>query len=113
MSIKNGKLLYCHGVSEVNVDKRISTLEYKNRTIYDWLNDTFTNEFGSPSLHIPPITIDGRYWLHKIAQYTPDLLASDIYVASENSVSNVTTSYDSPDILPYDDNDPLHVLNKD
>ena len=29
------KLLYCHGVAEVNVDRKISKLEYKNRTVYD------------------------------------------------------------------------------
>ena len=27
MGITNGKLLYCHGVSEVNVDREISTLD--------------------------------------------------------------------------------------
>ena len=33
--ITYGKLLYCHGVSEGNVDKRISRLEYNNRTVYE------------------------------------------------------------------------------
>ena len=35
MGITDGKLLYCHGVSEGNVDREISTLEYNNRTLYD------------------------------------------------------------------------------
>ena len=35
MGIKDGKLLYCHGVAEGNVDKKISALEYNNRTVYD------------------------------------------------------------------------------
>ena len=35
MGITYGKLLYCHGVSEGNVDRKISTLEYNNRTLYD------------------------------------------------------------------------------
>ena len=35
MGITDGKLLYCHGVAEGNEDKKISTLEYKNRTVYD------------------------------------------------------------------------------
>ena len=35
MGIIYGKLLYCHGVAEKNVDKKISTLEYNNRTVYD------------------------------------------------------------------------------
>ena len=37
MGITDGKLLYCHGVAEGNMDKKISTLEYKNRTFYDCL----------------------------------------------------------------------------
>ena len=35
VGITYGELLYCHGVSEGNMDKKISTLEYKNRTVYD------------------------------------------------------------------------------
>ena len=35
MGITDGKLLYCHGVAEGNEDKKISTLEYNNRTVYD------------------------------------------------------------------------------
>ena len=29
------KILYCHGVAEGNKDKKISTLEYNNRKVYD------------------------------------------------------------------------------
>ena len=35
MGITDGKLLYCHDVADENVDKKISTLEYNNRTVYD------------------------------------------------------------------------------
>ena len=35
VGITDGKLLYCHGVSEGNEDKKMSTLEYNNRTVYD------------------------------------------------------------------------------
>ena len=35
MGITDRKLLYCHGLSEVNMDRKISTLEYNNRTVYD------------------------------------------------------------------------------
>ena len=35
MDITDGKLLYCHGVSEGEVDIKISTLEYNNRTVYE------------------------------------------------------------------------------
>ena len=33
MGIAYGKLLYCQGVAEGNVDKKISRLEYNNRTL--------------------------------------------------------------------------------
>ena len=34
MGITDGKLPYCHGVAERNMDKTSSTLEYNNRTVY-------------------------------------------------------------------------------
>ena len=60
MVITDGKLLYCHGVAEGNVDRKISALEYNNRTVYDCFNYPFTADFGSPAMHLPPITIDDR-----------------------------------------------------
>ena len=35
VGVTYGKLLYCHGVSEGDVDIKISTLEYNNRTVYE------------------------------------------------------------------------------
>ena len=58
MGITDGKLLYCHGVAEGNKEKKISTLEYNNRTVYNCFNNPFTADFGSPAMHPPPITID-------------------------------------------------------
>ena len=58
MGNTDGKLLYCHGVAEGNKDKKISTLEYNNRTVYDCFNNPFTADCASPAMHIPPITID-------------------------------------------------------
>ena len=60
MGITDGKLLYCHSVAEVNVDKKISTLEYNNRKVYELFNDPFKSDFGSQAMHLPPITIDDR-----------------------------------------------------
>ena len=60
MGITDGKLLYCHGVAEGNEDKKISTLEYNNRTVYECFNNPFTSDCGSPAMHLPPITIDDR-----------------------------------------------------
>ena len=42
MGIKYGKILYCHGIADGNMDKKISTLEYNNRIVYDYFNNTFT-----------------------------------------------------------------------
>ena len=35
MGITDRKLIYYHGVAEVNVDNKFSTLEYNNRTVYE------------------------------------------------------------------------------
>ena len=35
MGITDKKLLCCHGVAEVNLDKKISALEYNTRKVYD------------------------------------------------------------------------------
>ena len=48
----------------------------------------------------------------KKACYTPDLLPAAISVASENSVSTLTTPSDLPDILPTDYHNTLHVMEK-
>ena len=84
MGITYRKLLLCHGVSEVNLDKTNSTREYKNRTVYDCFNDTFTDDFGSPDLNLPPITINDIPRPHKISSYTPDMLPSTISIAFGN-----------------------------
>ena len=47
MVITYGKLLYCYGVAEVNVDKKVSTLEYNISTVYDCFNNPFTADFVS------------------------------------------------------------------
>ena len=95
------------------MDKKISTLEHNNRTVYECFNNTFTDNCGSPAMHLPPITIDDRSPPHKIARYAPDLLPAAISVASENSVSNLTIPSDYPQLLPSSDTNPLHFMNKD
>ena len=66
-------------------------------------------------MNLPPITIEDIPFPHKISLYSPDLLLDTIYVASENSVSTLTTPYDSPKIFPLtsDDTNPFHVMKKD
>ena len=65
MGITYVNLLYCNGVSEGNVDRKISTLDYNNRTVYDYSNNPFTYEFVSPDLNLPPVTFDYRTCLKK------------------------------------------------
>ena len=112
MGITDWKLLYCHGVAEVNVDKKMSTLEYNNRTVYDWFNNTFTVDCGNLALYLPPITIGGRPSPQKRSQYAPDLLPDAISVASEYYVITLTTPSDFPDLLPTDDTNTFHVVKK-
>ena len=61
----------------------------------------------------PPITIDDRHHPYKISRYTPDLIPAAIYVASEYYVSNLTNPSDQAQtfLLPYDDPNPLRVMN--
>ena len=73
-------ILYCHGVVEGNVDKKISTLEYNNRTVYHCFNNPFTAYFGIPDFHPPPIKFDNKPRLNKRAWYPPDLTPAAIYV---------------------------------
>ena len=63
-------------------------------------------------MHIPPITMDDRPPPPKRACYAPNLLPATISVASEKSISNLTTSSDFPDILPTDGQKTIHVLKK-
>ena len=113
VGITDGELLYCHGVSEGTMDKKISTLECNNRTVYDYFNNPFTAYFGIPAMHIPPVTIEYRPPPHKRAQYAPDLLTVVISVSSENSIITLNTPSDYPGLLPTDDPNALHVIKKD
>ena len=112
VGITCGKLLYCHGVAEVNTEKKFLTSKHNNSTVYYCIKNNFTADFGTPDMHLPPITVDDRPPPHKRARYTPDLFPAAIYVASENYVSILTTPSDLPDILPTDGSNTLHVMKK-
>ena len=45
------------------MDKNNSEIEYNNRMVCDCFNNLFTDDFGSPAMNIPPITIDVSYAL--------------------------------------------------
>ena len=85
----------------------------QNRTFYDCFNSPFTADFGSPSFHLPPITIDDIPRPHKRALDNPDLIPAAISVASEDYVSTLNTPSDFPDILPSYDTNTLHLLKED
>ena len=110
--ITDVNLLHCHSLAEVNVNKKISTLEYNNRAVYECFNNPFTAKSGSPDLHLLLITLDDRSCMHKRARYTPDLLPYAISFASENYVSTLTAPSDLPHLLPSGDPNTLHVMNK-
>ena len=115
MGIIYVKILFCHGISKESEDRNISMREYNNRTVYEFFNNIFPDNFGSPELNLTPITIDDRTRLQKISRYTLDLLSVVISVASENSVSNLNTLSDSIRLflLPFNYNNPLHTIMKD
>ena len=113
MGIIDEGIIFCHGISEGNVDKKISTGEYNNRKVYDCFNEPFMDDFFSLALNLLPITIDDRPHRHNRAQYTPYLLPPAISVASENFVNTFTIPSDSPQTLlltSYDHNLP-HEMN--
>ena len=114
MGIIDGKLLLCHGVSDESVDKKISVREYNNRKVYECLNNTFTSNFCSLCLKLPPVYIDDIPRPHKRACYTPYLLPAAISVASENSGGTLATPSGSPRLLllTYDGPNPNCAMKK-
>ena len=76
------------------------------------VTNPFTADCGSQAMNLTPITIDDRPPPPKRARYAPNLLPATISVASENSVSTLTTPSYFPDILPIDGQKTVHVLKK-
>ena len=115
MVITDRKLIFCHAISEGNVEKKILTREYNNRTVYECFNNPFISHFGSPYLNPPLVTIDDRPRSHKIPCFPPDLLLATISFASEKSVSTLTTPSASQKLLllPSDYHNHCHITKKD
>ena len=108
MGITYGNILFCHGVSDENVDKIIPTREYNNRNLYHCLDNTFTSGFCIPDLNLPLITIVDRPRPHKRSLYIPDIIPATIYVSSEKSVITLTTPSTSSKIILLSSNYPKH-----
>ena len=85
--------------SEGSVEKKISGKEYNNRMVYDYYNNLFLADFGSPDLNISPITIDDSNHPDKRSLYIPGLLSAAIFVAYKNSVSTLTNPSSLPQLL--------------
>ena len=83
--------------------------------LYDFFNNPFTYYCGGPDLNLPPINIEDIPRPDKIAHYNPDMLPSDIYVASEKYVSTLTAPYDYTQliVLTFDDNNPHHAMENE
>ena len=99
----------------VKFGQKKSIREYNNRTVYYCFNNLFLEDFGSPDLNLPPITIDDIRHHYRRPCCTPDMITSTNSVASENSVSNLTAPSDSPYLLfqPSDDPNHRHYMKKD
>ena len=82
-------------------------------TVYEWFNNTFTDEFVILALNLPPDNFDDRPRPHKRSRYTTNMLPASISVASENYFSTLTTPYDSPYLLTYDYPNAIYVMNMD
>ena len=95
----DAKLLFCNGVSEQIRDKKLSMRNEKNIKFYNYFNNPFPVDCGSPDLNLPSIPIDDISIPNKRVRYTPDYPPDDISVASGNSVSNFTTPSDSLQVI--------------
>ena len=72
MGITDGKILFCHGISELIRNRKIAAREYNYRIFYDCFNITFPVDCGKPDLNIPPMTINDSPRLKNRSCYTPD-----------------------------------------
>ena len=82
MGITYGKIILFHGIPEGSVDKKISKIWCNKKTVYDYFNNPFPYYCGGQDLDPTHFTIDNRNHLNKREIYTPDLLPSDISIAS-------------------------------
>ena len=107
--------LFFHGILYQSKDKKISMIEYNDRTVYDWVNNLFSVDCCISALNPPPITIDKSYRLNQKDWYTFDTLLSAISFTSRKSVCTLTTSKYPPKLLEPNSYDPdtLHTIMSD
>ena len=115
MGIIDGKILFCHGISEGGEGKKFSTREYNDRMVYECFNNTIPYHGGSPALNLPTIIIDDSPRPYKRARYAPDMLTAAISVASGKSVSTLTSPsyFQQVLVLTSDDTNPHNFMKTD
>ena len=115
MGIIYAGLLFCHGISEKSKENAISMRECNDRTFYDWFNNLFSIDCGSPYLNFPHIPVDDSPRPNRMSWYTSDPLPAAISVTPGYYVSTLTTPSDSPQLLEpnYDDSENLHTIMND
>ena len=115
MGITDGKLLFCHDISEQRKDRLISMIYYNDIKFYDCFNNPFPADFGIPDLNIPPVLFDESTWMNKIPLYNSDPLSAAISVTSVKSVSTFTTPSEYPKFILFNSYDPSthHTIMSD
>ena len=115
VSIAYGKILFWHDISEEIEDKKIPTIEYNGRTVYECFNNTFPDNVGIPNFNFLTVTIDDRPRPDTRAWYNPYLLPDKISASSKTYGSTFTNPYGSPQVLVItsDDPKPHRAMNKD
>ena len=115
MGIPDIKLLFCHGISELIRDKKISRMDYNNRPVYDCFNDPFTDDCSHPDLNLSYMPLDDSTNPNKISLYTPDLIPAAIYVSYQNYVFTLNNPFEPPKftLLDYDCSTTEHIIMVD
>ena len=88
---------------------------YNVSTVYEFFNNIFPVGCGRPYLNLYPMPIYDIPNPNKIACYTSDTIPNTITVTSINSVSNLTTPSNLPQIIVmnYYDHNTQHTTNID
>ena len=106
MGITYGKILLCHDISKQSKNKAISTREYNDKPVNDCFDDPFPAGCGGKYLNLPLIPIDNSPRPNKRTRYISDPLPDAISITSGNSVSALTTPFDSPQVIVLNSDDP-------
>ena len=105
MYITDGKLIFCHGISDLIRYNKIPMIYYNHRT-------PFPVDYGIPYFNLPHMPINHSPCPKK-SRYTPDPLPAAIYIVPEKSIFALTAPCDQVTFLTYDDPSNYHITMKD